>query len=134
MIESRSCSGRATAPLRGCRWRPTTRITAGRMPAANAMGTAAAGTTSTAAGVGTSTSVSTAPVGTAVKTAAMGAPVRTAATAEFAATGVAMATTMRTTAVGPAAVRTFPAMLGEGGVGGAGKGERSNGCKQDAYG
>jgi hypothetical protein len=147
MIESRSCSGRATAPLRGCRRRRATRITAGRMSAASAVrtaaavessATAAAGTTSTAAAVGTPTSVRTAAVGTAVKTAAVGAPVRTATTVEFTAAGVPVAATMRTTAVGPAmgtaAVRTFSAMLRERGVGGGSEGEYSNGCKQDACG
>jgi hypothetical protein len=147
MAGSGSCSTRATAHLGGCGWRPTTRITADRMSAANAVrsaaavessASAAAGTTSTAAGVGTSTAVSTAAVGTAVKTAAVGAPVRTATTVEFTAAGVAMAATMRTTAVGPAmgtaAVRTFSAMLRERGVRGANEGERSNRCKQDAYG
>lgn len=148
MIESGSRSRRATSPLRGGRWRPITRIAADRMSAAYDVGpaaavessaTAAAGTTSTAAGVGPSAATRNAAVGTAVKTAAVGPAVRTATTVEFTAAGVAMAATTRATAVGRAAVRTaavraFSAMLSERGVGGASDCERSNGCKQEAYG
>ena len=129
MIESGSCSGRSTASVPGISRRPTPRITAGRMSAANAVRTGTAGTTSAATGVGTAAAVRAAATGTAVKTAAVGA-VPTS-------TGVEMATTMRTTAMGPAvrpaAVRTFPVMLSERGVGARGEHERDNRCKQEAY-
>jgi hypothetical protein len=140
MTESRSCSRRATAPLRGCGWSPNTRMLANRMPAASAVRTAAGAQSTVAAGTApTSTAVRTSiAVGTAVKAAAVRATVRTATTVEFTPAGVAMAATTRTTAVGAtvgtAAVRTFPSILTERWIGVAREYEHNNRGKQDAYG